>query len=193
VIVSGVVEGPVDDAVVRRLIADAGHDVGPIHVKNGKPALLAKLAGYDAAARIAPWLVLVDLNGDGACAAEFIERNLPAPARHMLFRVAVRQVESWLLADIGNFSQFLHVSVGRIPGDPDALPNAKLGVVDIARRSRSRSLRDELIPRTGSGRQVGPGYAARMIQFVERSWDPQVAAERSDSLCRCMASLQGIG
>ncbi len=83
VVVSGVVEGPVDDAVVRRLLREVGHDVGPIHIKNGKPALLNKLAGYDAAARIAPWLVLVDLNGDSECAATFVERHLPSPAEHI--------------------------------------------------------------------------------------------------------------
>ncbi len=191
-VVSGVVEGPVDDAVVRRLLREVGHEAGPIHVKNGKSALLDKLAGYDAAARIAPWLVLVDLNGDCECAATFVESHLPSPAENMIFRVAVRQVESWLLADATSFARFLHVSHAQLPSHPDSLPHAKRKVVEIARGSRSRSIREEIAPRAGSGRQVGPGYAAKMIEFIECAWRPDEAADRSDSLHRCIERLRAL-
>lgn len=191
-IVSGAVEGPVDDAVVRRLLRETGHIVGPIHIKSGKSPLLAKLHGYDAAAQIAPWLVLVDLNGDAPCAALFVAEHLSAPSDHMLFRVAVRQVEAWLLADKRHFARFLRVSQARLSNDPDSLSNSKRVVVEVARHSSDRRVRQEMVPQPGSGRQVGPGYVARMIEFVELHWRVDEAELRSESLRRCLDRLRSL-
>ena len=193
-IVSGVVEGAVDDAVLRRLLWDAGHGVGPIHVKNGKAGVLAKLHGYNAAAEFGSWLVLVDLNGDESCAPTFAANLLPNPGPGMRLRVAVRQVEAWLLADKRRFAQFLRVGQARIPENPDALADAKQFVVDLARRSSSSSVRADLVPTRGSGRRVGPGYVPRMIEFIESAWAPDEASSRSESLrrcVRCIASMTG--
>jgi hypothetical protein len=191
-IVSGAVEGPVDDAVVRRLLRETGHVVGPIHIKNGKAPLLEKLHGYNAAAQIAPWLVLVDLNGDAPCAPVFVGKHLSEPADQMLFRVAVRQVESWLLADRPNFAHFLRVSKALLWNDPDSLVNSKRAVVDVAGKSSDRKVRQAMVPQPGSGRQVGPGYVARMIEFVELRWRIDEAEARSESLRRCLDRLRSL-
>lgn len=188
----GAVEGPVDAAVLRRILRQAGHDAGPIHIKNGKPAVLDKLGGYNAAARLMPWIVLVDLNGDAECAPSFVAKHLPSPAEQMQFRVAVRQVEAWLLADAIGFAHFLRVSRDRLPGDPDSLENAKRTLVEIARHSNDRKVREEITPSPGSGRQVGPGYVARMIEFIQVTWNPEDAASRSESLRRCLSCLSGL-
>jgi hypothetical protein len=192
VIVSGAVEGPVDDAVVRRLLRQSGHEVGPIYIKNGKAALLQKLLGYNAAAQLGPWLVLVDLNGDAPCASPFVAKHLPSPAEHMIFRVAVRQVEAWLLADRSRFARFMRVSQTRLPNDPDSLVNSKKSLIEIARHSSDRRVREEVLPQAGSGRQVGPGYVASMIEFIELYWKPEEAAARSDSLRRCLGRLSAL-
>jgi hypothetical protein len=189
-IVSGAVEGPVDDAVVRKVLRACGHEPGSIHIKNGKSGLLEKLTGYNTAAQIAPWLVLVDLNGDASCAPPFVAACLPSPAEQMIFRVAVRQVEAWLLADRSRFARFLKVSQARLPRDPDSLPDAKRVVTDIARHSSDRRIREEMVSRPGSGRKVGPAYVARMIEFIELVWMPDDAEIRSDSLSRCLGRLR---
>lgn len=191
-LVAGAVEGLLDDAVLRRIVEEVGHDAGPIHIKNGKSALLEKLGGYNAAARHMPWVVLVDLNGDADCAPTFVAEHLPAPAKQMLFRVAVRQVEAWLLADVIRFARFIGVSRARLPGDPDSLANSKRAVVEIAGHSRDRRVREDLVPSAGSGRHVGPGYVARMIEFVQQAWSPEDAADRSDSLRRCLNCLSAL-
>jgi hypothetical protein len=49
-----------------------------------------------------------------------------------------------------------------------------------------------MVPRPESGRQIGPAYTSRLIQFVEDTqagWRPEVAAAVSDSLARCLRSL----
>ena len=88
------VEGPIDEAVARRVIEAAGAELGPVYGKNGKDQLLQRLNGYNAAARYAPWLVLVDLDQDADCAPPFRDAQLPTPAVSMCFRVAVHEVEA---------------------------------------------------------------------------------------------------
>jgi hypothetical protein len=65
----------------------------------------------------------------------------------------------------------------------------------LARHSRSRAVRDEIVPREGSGRSIGPLYATRLIAFVEdevAGWRPAQAASRSDSLRRCIRGLRAF-
>ena len=68
VTISAAVEGDVDEAVARRLIVGAGAQPGSIYGKHGKAALRTRIDGYNRAAQHAPWLVLVDLDSDAACA-----------------------------------------------------------------------------------------------------------------------------
>jgi len=42
---------------------------------------------------------------------------------------------------------------------------------------------------------MGPGYSKRIIEFVseiKKTWRPEIAIKRSDSLRRCMGSLQNF-
>jgi hypothetical protein len=110
----------------------------------------------------------------------------------MIFRVAVRQVESWLLADAARLARFLRVRRSRVPADPDGLPHSKIALVDLARHSSSRTIREEMVPRPGSGRPTGPGYVGRMIEFIESHWEPADAATNSDSLQRCLNRLRQV-
>src|SRR5690606_24853236 len=104
--VTGAVEGLVDEAVLRRLIREAGMQCVAVYGKEGKPYLIEQLPKYNNAARYAPWCILIDLDRDAGCAPEFIDRILPDRAPGMVARVAVREVESWLLADRVNMAKF---------------------------------------------------------------------------------------
>jgi hypothetical protein len=187
--ISGAVEGIVDEAVVRTLLGHVGREAGTIYVQGGKPRLLAKLGGFNAAARFSPWVVLVDLNGDAACAPDFVTETIPAPSVHMIFRVAVRQVEAWLMADRERLARYLRVSQARVPNDPEAEVDAKQTMVNVARASRDRRVRQDMVPTPGGGRKTGPNYAGRLIEFATQRWRPDVAAARADSLNRCMRRL----
>jgi len=190
--ISVAVEGIVDEAVVRKLITHAGGHPGPVYGKNGKPALRQRIDAYNNAARRAPWLVLVDLNSDAGCAPPLCQNWLPAPAPRLCFRVAVHQVEAWLMGDAETLARYLSVAQRRIPGDPEALADAKVEMVTLARGARKRAVRQDMVPRQGSGRSVGPAYASRLIEYTERHWRPEVAAQRSDSLRRAIACLRRL-
>jgi hypothetical protein len=192
VVVSGAVEGIVDEAVLRRLISDAGAFVGEIYGKGGKQPLRARMGSYNHAAKRFPWVVLVDLDHDADCSPPFKTEWLPAPSEFMCFRVAVREIESWLLGDREAIAGFLAVALAKVPVLPDLLDDPKDEIVRLARQSRRRDVREDLVPRPGSGRREGPAYAARLIEFAETKWRPEVAGAHSESLERCRQRIREL-
>ena len=178
-----------DEAIARTLLEHSGYTAGTIYVQGGKSKLLSKLPGFNAAARFSPWLVLVDLNGDAACAPDFATAVLPAPSPQMAFRVAVRQAEAWLMGDSAELARYLRVSRARVPRDPEVEVDSKHAMVNLARGSRDRHVREDMVPTARSGRKTGPNYAGRLIEFATQRWRPEVAADRVDSLARCLRQL----
>ncbi len=194
-VIRGAVEGIVDEAVFGRLVRSVGAEPGPVYGKMGKRRLVDHLAGYNNAARFSPWFVLVDLDRDADCAPPFTVAILPAPARWMSCRVAVREVEAWILADRERLASFLDVDEAWLPRHPDSERDPKQVVVNLARRSHNRDISRDLVPREGSGRSEGPAYAGRLVEFVSdqrHGWRPTVAARSSDSLARCVLSLRRL-
>jgi hypothetical protein len=192
VIVTAAVEGSIDEAALRKIVRTVGSDLGDVYGRNGKQFILKRIAGYNHSARYRHWVVLVDLDDDYPCAPEALADWLPAPAQLMEMRIAVREVESWLLADRDRISAFLDVAEGIVPGNPDELTDPKLELVNLARRSRSRAIRDDMVPDPRAGQSEGPAYASRIIHFIadtNAGWRPIVAAQFSASLSRC---IQGV-
>jgi predicted ATP-dependent endonuclease of OLD family len=186
------VEGETDAHVAMRLLKHLSLEVGTIYGKSGKAHLLKQLPKYNQAARFNHWFVIVDLDNETLCASQAIRQWLPDHEEGMLLRVAVQAIESWLLADVEHFASFLAVSMSRFPDQPDLERNPKERLVNIARSSRKRDIRDDFVPRQGSGSKVGPLYTARLVQFVQQAWRPEVAIHRSDSLKRCIAALERL-
>lgn len=193
IFISGAVEGALDEAVLKRLIAHVGAIPRAIYGKTGKPMLLKRLGGYNRAAQRAPWVVLVDLDHDGDCAPPFRASHLPLAAPMMCFRIVVREIEAWLMADREHLARFLAVPAASIPAEPEAVNSPKDTLAQVAGQSRRKEIREDVAPRPGSGRRVGPAYSSRLIQFVadsKTSWRPEVAAGFSDSLASCLDCLR---
>ena len=191
--VTGAVEGDLDEALLRRILDHVGISLGMVHGRKGKRLLLQSVDGYNQAARHAPWVVLVDLDRDCDCPPPCIEKWLPKPSAQMCFRVAVRAAEAWLLADRERLARLLGIRTALLPRDPDRLDDPKRELVDLARGSHRRVIRDELVPREGSGRPVGPLYTTRLIEFVQdetEGWRPDHALHASGSLERCVLRLR---
>jgi hypothetical protein len=184
------VEGILDEAVTQKLIIEVGGRPGTVYGKNGKPSLRRQIQGFNNAARQRPWLVLVDLDNDAECAPLLCAQWLPLLAPYLCFRVAVRQVEAWLMADAESLASFLGVSPNRIPVNPEQLDHPKREMVNLASRSRRQAIRKDMVPREGSGRSVGPAYASRLIEYVQNSWRLDVAGRQAESLRRAIACLR---
>lgn len=189
--VTAAVEGSSDRAALQRLAPAAGLQLGTVYVTNGKPAMRRRIAGFNQAAKRTPWVVLVDLNNDTTCAAELVNTLIPVRGQQMTLRIVVRSLEAWLLAD-PELATFLGARASALPEDPETEPRPKRTLVDLARRSRRPAIVTDMVPRPGSGREVGPAFTSRLIEFIETRWDPDRAAERSDSLRRCLVRLREI-
>jgi len=187
------VEGITDQAVIARVLHYIGLTPGLMRGLRGKAYLLQQLSKYNAAARFANWFAVVDLDQDADCAPDYIRQILPKQSEGMLLRIPVRAIEAWLMADRERLAAFLNISIDHVPQNPDLESNPKTAFVNLARRCRQTALREDIVPRPGSGAQVGPGYAGRIQEFVSQSphrWRPEIAAENSDSLKRCINALQ---
>ncbi len=195
------VEDELSEHVLRRVTLEMGRfQIGAVYRKGGANYLKQKLLAFNQASQFAPYLVMTDLD-QGSCAPELIEdwfrcsMNQYPSRRHanLLFCIAVREVESWLLADRDSCGQFLGVATHLIPSPPDQIADPKQALVNLARRSRYREIREEIVPPVGSILRTGPGYNERLGLFVSESWMPQVAAKYSPSLCRTFERLQAFG
>lgn len=192
VVISGAVEGVTDEAALRRIAECVGINMGNVSITGGKRRLDKQLSGYDNAAKFSPWCVVRDLDMDASCAAELVSRLLPSPAEHMRLRIAVRSIEAWMMADRERFARFLSVARSVVPGSPDDLDDPKETLVNLARKSKKRDVREGLVPGERSGRRVGTGYTSFVIEYVQTQWRPDVAATSSDSLRRCMDRLKTL-
>lgn len=87
---------------------------------------------------------------------------------------------------------FLGVARNKVPEDPERLDHPKRTMVNLARLSRRRDVRRDMVPRQESGRNEGPAYTSRLIEYATDCWRPEVAALRADSLRRAVACLQRL-
>ena len=189
-----VVEGETDAVVVTRLLQGTGIFLDSIKVAGGKSKILEKLRGYNQSARFGGnWLVIMDLDQDADCAPGYLRRILPERSSKLALRIAVRSCESWLIADYERMSAYTGINVRLFPPHPDEETDPKQSLVDlIDKKCRRSRLRRDMLPIPGSGRRVGPNYAVILRDFTLEHWRPEVAAERSDSLARCIRALEAL-
>ena len=183
------VEGPLDVEIARLILATAGHELLVPYVLRGKAALDERLPDYNEAARFSRWLVLRDLDQDAPSACDLVTALLPRRSPLMRLRVAVHEAEAWLMGDRKTIADYLAVAESRIPLNPDALAGAKQELVNLARHSRNRDIREGMVPQQNL-RTVGPGYQTLMTQFIVERWSPKRASKHSDSLRRCLRAVE---
>lgn len=178
-------------AVMQRLIEASGRPflVSRILNTRGNDQLMKNMAKFKAASRVVPHIVLTDLDHH-PCPPALIEQwqaNVLPP--RMLFRVAVHEVEAWLLADREGLAKFLDIAVNKIPHEPETEADPKRTLINLARKSRKRRLALELVPETGSAARIGPLYNVRMREFVSNTWNIQRACNHAPSLVRTVSRL----
>lgn len=188
------VEDGISEAVCRRLLSVSRPecDVRAVVGLRGYGPLRQRLPELNRSARALEVLLLTDLDTTYPCPGALIDdwrEGLTFNSR-LLFRVAVHEVESWLLADRHSFAAGLRVPVERLPLEPDLVPDPKRLVVNLARGSRSPTIRADLVPAPGATSAVGPAYNPRMIDFVLNIWNPLQAAAHSPSLRRALERLR---
>lgn len=192
-IINYLVEGEIDEIVALRIISNLGHDIGVGYGKRGIGYIQNKIQTFNQTAQNIFYLVLVDfMDTKLECPSQVISNWLPHKNNLMFFRVVVREIESWILADRKNLAAFLNVNIELIPLTPEIEPDPKRKLVNIARKSRSKRIRDAFVPEQNSTAQVGKLYTSEMKRFVSTFWDIDAARKNSPSLEKCLQRLSEI-
>lgn len=190
------IEDALSAAVAQRIVAHSCPSTSattPIG-GTGYGYLKTRAPGLNRAAKGSPIFMLTDLDDPKRCPADLVTDWLQGVPRHPNFalRVAVVEVEAWLLADRERFAHFLRVSRKRVPLAPEKVPQPKELVINLARKSASRQIQTDLVPAKGSTAKIGPAYNPRLISFVDSSWDLDSAAAASDSLSRTIERVRAL-
>src|SRR6266568_1155742 len=122
------VEDALSEAVVRKIVTVVRPDLTLYQVmrRNGQGYIRSKVRQLNQTARSVPVLVLVDLDRPVPCPADLVQALLPIPhAPKLLFRVAVMEIESWVMADRKPFARFVGIAEDFVPTDTDAEPHPK--------------------------------------------------------------------
>lgn len=138
------------------------------------------------------FFILVDLNSD-ECAPVLIKKWMNSPLQqNILFRIAVREVESWLLADTTGLSQFLNLSYPLVKKEvniPDNISHPKEKLISLADRSKKKDIKIDIVRKENSSYKQGSGYNSRLADYVDNYWEIKRAIKLSDSLKRAVNSL----
>ena len=139
---------------------------------------------------------LVFLDGDelgATCPSDAIKGWFQTTEPDNIYvRFAFHEVESWLLADRHNLAEFLNVPISAVPVVTDNDRNTKETLIQLARRSRSREIVQDLVPTSGFTSSVGPAYNSRISKFIQTGWDVRTAAKSNSSLARACRRVAAI-
>jgi hypothetical protein len=185
------VEDALSEHVATKLLESRGLDVAVPMVLKGSGNLKKRVSALNSSAKGMPILLLTDLDNLDVCPAALIKSWLGSTPQNsgLFFRIAVVEVESWLLADAHAIANYLGIREGLIPKQPDMVGDPKQALVNLARKSSRRNLREDLVPIAGSTARVGRAYNPAMIRFVSEHWSADRAAASSPSLARASARL----
>lgn len=194
--ISLVVEDLLTKSVALEILKATGKSfsVNTVYDSGGFGYIKSKIIGFNSASKGCPYLVITDLDS-GECAAGLIADwfGTVSVEHNLIFRVAVKEVESWILADRESFSGFLGIRADLIPEDTDTLTDPKASLVSLSAKCRKRSLRERIVPdETNIGAKQGPDYNGALIEFVQRCWRIRSAVNHSPSLKRAFNRIQSF-
>lgn len=189
-IINFIVEGRIDKAVAVKLVSLTGHQTGDCFGEAGFGYIQKKIGAFNRSAQGSHYLALVDLMDTRfPCPSEVVAQWLPNRNLGMMFRVVVREIESWLLADSESIAEFLQVRKSTIPIEVESLNDPKQTLINIARKSRKRDVRETLVPADGTTAREGILYNDEMTRFVRENWNAEKARINSRSLDKCIIRL----
>jgi hypothetical protein len=186
------VEDLLGEVVAQVLLEGSGRKfvVGNCLGHKGFGYLKKNVGAFNRSAKGIPILVLTDLDR-GKCAPLLIADWLKHPKHNnLIFRVAVREIEAWLLADRDSIAKFLGVSLSDLPLNPDEILDPKALLINLAEKSIKRTIRKAIVPARKSTAKIGPDYNGMLSFFVQSEWSLKNALKYSPSLCRAYETIK---
>jgi len=180
-------------AVIKKAFDAVGDITVAYEFTGGGIGYLKKNASaFNDASQGFPFLILADLDRV-ECAPRVKQKWFPNGVHErLIFCVAVREVEAWLLADRKGFANWLQIREASIPLSPERISDPKTCLLGLVRSSRKTSLKRDILPPNGSSACIGRNYNASLIQFVQDIWDIDAASNYSNSLHRMLSKLRDL-
>ncbi len=190
-------EDRLSEAVARKILTTLGFEIEnrPRQHRRphrgGKSHLQKRAEEFNrSAAGPSYFFMLTDLDSPQDCPPNLIQSWVKGPLHPRFFlRVAVMEVESWVMADRRAIAAFLEIS-DEIPRRTDEILHPKEFLISLARKSRARKLREDIVTEKRGTLKPGPRYNPRLIQFVQEFWNLERAAAGSPSLKRTVERLR---
>lgn len=186
-------EDELSESIGIRLIHEiANASVGLKLRRGGNGYLRSSMSKFSQISQNTPLLIITDLDNK-PCASSLIAdwKQGVTFSTGMVFRVAVREIESWILADRAGLADLFNLNENKIPCDPDSLADPKKALLDLAGLA-PRSIRNLLVKKQGAIASQGLGYNSILCNFVSSKWDPARAATCSNSLHKARCRLQEV-
>ena len=184
------IEDRLSDAVATKILEKFGIEIVERIGFQGKSHLERKTPEFNRAANGITVFMLTDLDSPRDCPPGLIRSWIKGSLNpKFFFRVAVMEVESWVMADRIGFAAFLSIPLHRIPSSTDDILNPKEFLISLARRSKRKTVREALVPTQGSTLSIGNQYNTLLSEFVQDHWNLERAATASPSLKRTLDRL----
>ncbi|GAB1454245.1 hypothetical protein MASR2M47_43010 [Draconibacterium sp.] len=183
-------EDDLSEVVMTKLLESFGnkyaiHNTYPGH---GFGYLKTNIRGFNQASVVAPFFMLTDLDNYD-CPPSLMKDWITFPLQpNFIFRIAIKEVEAWLLADREGLSDFMKVPLVNFPSAPEKELDPKRTLIQLAKRSRSRRIREDIVP-INENAQIGPNYNGSLMEFVIEKWNIENATTRSRSLEKAVSKL----
>jgi hypothetical protein len=105
----------------------------------------------------------------------------------LAFRVAVREIEAWVIADRDAWSNFISIPKANFASSPETLDDPKQHLFNVIRRKGKKRWQRDMLP-IGSA-SIGPRYNEVLCEFIEHHWSSERARMNSQSLDKTIRAL----
>lgn len=188
-----VFEDMLSEAVIERLLKLSKLKIEIVRRINGHGCgyIRSRIHSFfTAAIHQQPFFVLMDSDKED-CALHLLDSLVPNNKRNKkcLFRIAVREVEAWLLADYQGISRFMGISEKLIARNPESLLDPKGHLIHLAKKSRKKDIAKTIAPDPDTSAVIGPEYNQTLLPFVRDIWNINTASKRSESLHRAIEAI----
>jgi len=189
------VEDELSEHIARRALAEqhARYSISAVFRRGGFGYLKKQAPAFNNAAKKTPFLLLTDLD-QNICPPALVASWLSGPKQdNFLLRVAVREMESWLLGDQPGLKSFLRLKKGPLIPSPEQISDPKAEMLKLSMGSTSRQIREALVWSDKDGRLYqGPDYNGTLGGFVSTQWDISRSRKNCKSLEHLFKALQRL-
>lgn len=161
--------------------------------RGGSGYIKKNLKGFNNGAKVHPFIVLVDLDRIECPPALIKEWITFSTNDGFFFRVVVREIESWIMADRISFADYISISPEKIPLNIESIEDPKSFLLKLVKDSGNREVKNDMLPGKGSTAKIGPLYNESLAGFIREYWCLEQASKNSRSLERLILRLTELG